>query len=70
MNKELRELKIEIDNKRIEVENLLKENKIEEAKAAKDERKKLQDKFDVLFELEAEEEKEIKYNKQYHGNTI
>ena len=60
MNKELRELKIEIDNKRIEVENLLKENKIEEAKAAKDERKKLKDKFDVLFELEAEEEKEIK----------
>lgn len=69
MNKELRELKIEIDNKRIEVENLLKENKIEEAKAAKDERKKLQDKFDVLFELEAEEEKEIK-NKIENENAI
>lgn len=69
MNKELRELKIEIDNKRIEVENLLKENKIEEAKAAKDERKKLQDKFDVLFELEAEEEKEIK-DKIEDGNVI
>lgn len=69
MNKGLRELKIEIDNKRIEVENLLKENKIEEAKAAKDERKKLQDKFDVLFELEAEEEKEIK-DKIEDGNVI
>lgn len=57
MPKELRELLDQINAKKAEVKNFVAENKIEEAKASKEELKSLQDKFDVLYDL-YEEEKE------------
>lgn len=57
MPKELRELLDQINAKKREVKNFVAENKIEEAKASKEELKSLQDKFDVLYDL-YEEEKE------------
>lgn len=57
MPKELRELLDQINTKKTEVKNFVAENKIEEAKASKEELKSLQDKFDVLYDL-YEEEKE------------
>lgn len=69
MNKELRELLNKINAKKAEVKNLVNENKIEEAKAAKEELVNLQDKFDVLYDLEDEAEEEIK-NKIETGEVI
>lgn len=60
MNKELRELLNQINAKKAEAKRLANENKIEEAKAAKEELINLQAKFDVLYDLEDEEEDEIK----------
>lgn len=60
MNKELKELLDKINAKKSEVKNLANENKIEEAQAAKEELKKLQAKFDVLYDLEVEAEEGIK----------
>lgn len=60
MNKELKELLDKINAKKSEVKNLANENKIEEAQAAKEELKKLQAKFDVLYDLEVEVEEGIK----------
>ena len=60
MNKELKELLDKINAKKSEVKNLANENKIEEAQAAKEELKKLQSKFDVLYDLEVEAEEGIK----------
>ena len=60
MNKELKELLDKINPKKSEVKNLANENKIEEAQAAKEELKKLQAKFDVLYDLEVEAEEGIK----------
>lgn len=57
MPKELRELLDQINAKKTEVKNFVAVNKIEEAKASKEELKSLQDKFDVLYDL-YEEEKE------------
>lgn len=57
MPKELRELLDQINAKKAEVKNFVAENKIEEAKASKEELKNLQDKFDVLYDL-YEEQKE------------
>lgn len=57
MPKDLRELLDQINAKKTEVKNFVAENKIEEAKASKEELKSLQDKFDVLYDL-YEEEKE------------
>lgn len=51
MPKELRELLDQINTKKTEVKNFVAENKIEEAKASKEELKSLQDKFDVLYDL-------------------
>lgn len=51
MPKELRELLDRINAKKTEVKNFVAENKIEEAKASKEELKSLQDKFDVLYDL-------------------
>lgn len=55
MNKELRALLDQINAKKAEVKNLVGENKVEEAKASKDELKKLQDKFDILYDMYEEE---------------
>ena len=60
MNKELRELLNQINNKKEEAKKLANENKIEEAKAAKEELINLQAKFDILFDLEDEAENKIK----------
>lgn len=60
MPQELRELLNNINAKKEEVKNLAKENKIEEAKAAKKELIDLQAKFDVLYDLEDEAEEKIK----------
>lgn len=52
MNKELLELLNQIEAKKLEVKNLVGENKLEEAKAAKQELKEMQDKFDLLKDIE------------------
>lgn len=62
MNKELRELLAKINAKKAEVKNLINDNKVDEAKAAKDELINLQAKFDVLYDLEDEAEEEMKNN--------
>jgi HK97 family phage major capsid protein len=59
MNKELRELLNQINAKKVEARNLATQNKIDEAKAAKEELIKLQDKFDVMKDLYDEEEEEM-----------
>ena len=66
MNKELRELLNQINAKKAEAKKLANENKIEEAKVAKEELINLQAKFDVLYDLEDEKEDEIK-NKIANG---
>lgn len=68
MPQELRELLNKINAKKEEVKNLAKENKIEEAKAAKKELIDLQAKFDVLYDLEDEAEERIK-DKIENGNA-
>lgn len=68
MNKGLRELLNQINNKKAEAKRLANENKIEEAKAAKEELVNLQAKFDVLCDLEDEAEEEIK-NKIENGEA-
>ena len=60
MNKKLRELANEINAKKLEVENLAKQDKLEEAAEAKSELKRLRDKYDILEDLEDELEEGIK----------
>lgn len=55
MNKKLLELLDAINKKKNEVRDLAEAGKLEEAKAAKEELKTLQDKFDLLKDLEDEE---------------
>lgn len=52
MNKKLLELLDKINNKKVEVRSLVDQGKIEEAKVAKDELKKLQDEFDILKDID------------------
>lgn len=68
MPKELRELLNQINAKKEEAKRLANENKIEEAKAAKEELINLQAKFDVLYDLEDEAEEEMK-NKVENGGA-
>lgn len=70
MNKELRELLNQINNKKAEAKRLANENKIEEAKAAKEELVNLQAKFDVLCDLEDEAEEQIKDDVNNDNATI
>lgn len=56
MNKELRELLKKITDKKNEVRSLVQEGKLDLAKEAKEELGKMQDKFNLLFDLEEEEE--------------
>lgn len=55
MSKELLELLDSINRKKEEVKNLVQEGKIPEAKSAKEELKALQEKFDLLKDLEDQE---------------
>lgn len=52
MNKELLELLDSINDKKAEVKKLVAENKLDEAKKAKDELKEMQDKFDLIKDLD------------------
>lgn len=52
MNKKLLELLDSINEKKALVKNLVDEGKIEEAKTAKNELKKMQDKFDILKDMD------------------
>lgn len=52
MNKKLLELLDKINDKKGEVRSLVDQGKIEEAKAAKDELKKLQDEFDIMKDID------------------
>lgn len=52
MNKELLELLDSINEKKAEVKKLVKENKLDEARKAKDELKEMQEKFDLLKDLD------------------
>lgn len=69
MNKELRELLEQIENKKKEARKLLAENKIEEAKQLKEEIVALQEKFDIAKEL-YEEEKLQAENKKPLKSTV
>lgn len=70
MNKELRELLNQINAKKAEAKKLANENKIEEAKAAKEELINLQAKFDVLYDLEDEAEEKIKDDIENDNATV
>ncbi|MDU7031589.1 phage major capsid protein [uncultured Robinsoniella sp.] len=54
MNKKLLELLNSINEKKNEVKNLVNEGKMEEAKAAKNELQTMQDKFDILKDIDDE----------------
>lgn len=70
MNKELKDLLKQINNKKQEVKNLANENKIEEAKAAKEELKKMQAKFDTLYDLDEEHDNAEKDDAIKNGKKI
>lgn len=59
MPKELLALLEQIENKKTEAKNLLAENKIDEARAARDEAQELQNKFDIAKDLYDEEKAQI-----------
>jgi HK97 family phage major capsid protein len=59
MNKELREMLEQISNKKAEAKQFLADNKIEEAKAARDEAQALQNKFDIAKDLYDQEKENI-----------
>lgn len=69
MNKKLRELLEQIENKKKEARQLLAENKIEEAKQLKEEIVALQEKFDVAKELYEEEKVQVE-NKEPLKPTV
>lgn len=69
MSKELLELMNKIKAQKELVKNLVNENKIDEAKTAKEELKNLSDKFDLLYDLEAGENEKAK-NKIKDGEGI
>lgn len=54
MNKKLLELLNKINEKKTEIKNLVAQGKIEEAKASKEDLKKMQDEFEILKDLEDE----------------
>lgn len=60
MNKDLLELLDSINDKKAEVKKLVEENKLEDAKKAKDELKEMQDKFDLLKDLDDGKTEEAK----------
>lgn len=62
MPKELLELMNKIKEKKELIKNLASENKIDEAKAAKEELKNLSERFDLVYDLYNEENEEAKEN--------
>lgn len=61
MNKHIKELLDSIKTKKQEVENFVNENKLEDAKKSKEELVQLQNKLDILYDLEDDKE-DIKNN--------
>lgn len=59
MNKEMQKLLKQINDKKNEVKSLVNEGKLDKAREAKSELKELQEKFDLLFDLEDEEHEDI-----------
>ncbi|MBQ3228734.1 MAG: phage major capsid protein [Clostridia bacterium] len=59
MNKKMRELLAQINAKKAEIKNLVDEGKIEEAKNAKNDLKALQDKWNLLADIEDDEHDDI-----------
>lgn len=59
MNKEMQKLLRQINDKKNEVKSLVADGKLDKARAAKEELKTLQEKFDLLFDLDEEEHEEI-----------
>ena len=64
MNKKLLALLDSINNKKIEVKNLVDQGNLEEAKAAKEELKNLQQQFDLLKDLEDDDTMQVTQNLQ------
>ena len=54
MNKEMQKLLRQINDKKNEVKSLANDGKLDKARAAKEELKALQEKFDLLFDLDEE----------------
>lgn len=67
MNEKMKKLLKEINDKKNEVKSLVAEDKMDKAKAAKEELKGLQEKFDLLCDLEDEALEEVK--NQVAGGT-
>jgi HK97 family phage major capsid protein len=59
MNKEMQKLLKAINDKKNEVKSLVNDGKLDKARAAKDELKELQEKFDLLCDLDAKEHEGI-----------
>ena len=55
MNKEMQKLLKQINDKKNEVKSLVAEGKLDKARTAKEELKAMQEKFDLLFDLDEEE---------------
>lgn len=71
MNKEIKELIDSIKTKKQEVQNLVNENKLTEAKKSKEQLIQLQNKLDILYDLEEEKqdiENSIKDKEPLHNN--
>lgn len=58
MNKKMRELLNKINAKKAEVKSLVADKKLEEAKAAKEELREMQDSFNILADLEDDEQQQ------------
>ena len=56
MNKELQKLLKQINDKKNEVKSLVNDGKLDKAKAAKEELKELQNRFDLLYDLDEDEQ--------------
>ena len=59
MNKEMQKLLKQINDKKNEVKSLVAEGKLDKARTAKEEIKAMQEKFDLLFDLDEEEHEEL-----------
>lgn len=59
MNKELQKLLKQINDKKNEVKSLVNDGKLDKAKAAKEELKELQNRFDLLYDLDEDEQSGI-----------
>ena len=63
MNKEMQKLLKTINDKKNEVKSLVNDGKLDKAKAAKEELKELQEKFDLLFDLDEAEQSDLTVTK-------